>query len=238
MANEETWASFEKEWSAALGMSPRLTYFKETEANGRSGEFAGWSDQSFADRMHLLVRIIADHNLFGLISAVPTKLYFEVFGKNPDRVLAYPYFFMIHDLVSRMGFWLEKTGYKGKVQFIFDEQKGQEEAVSASWPRLLKSAPPNVRPLLSDYPIFRSDKTTMALQAADFCAGQLRRDLRGKMVSGSTGSVVHPPRTPDNIPTLDDTNRGCNVFAAFDGPSILFRRRDGDGPIRIDQKAS
>ena len=70
-ATEETWASFEKDWSAALGMSPRLAYFKETEANGRSGEFAGWSDQSFADRMHLLMRIIADHNPFGLISAVP-----------------------------------------------------------------------------------------------------------------------------------------------------------------------
>jgi hypothetical protein len=89
-ATEETWASFEKDWSAALGMSPRLAYFKETEANGRSGEFAGWSDQSFADRMHLLMRIIADHNPFGLISAVPTKLYFEVFGKNHDKVLAYP----------------------------------------------------------------------------------------------------------------------------------------------------
>jgi hypothetical protein len=34
-----------------------------------------------------------------------------------------------------------------------------------------------VRPLLTDYPIFRSDKTTMALQAADFSAGHLRRDL-------------------------------------------------------------
>ena len=95
-ADEETWANFEKEWTAALGMSPRLAYFKETEANGRSGEFAGWSDRLFAERMHLLMRVIADHKLFGLISAVPTKLYFEVFGKNADKFLAYPYFFMIH----------------------------------------------------------------------------------------------------------------------------------------------
>jgi len=35
-ADEPTWSSFEKEWSAALGMSPRLAYFKETEASGRS----------------------------------------------------------------------------------------------------------------------------------------------------------------------------------------------------------
>jgi uncharacterized protein DUF3800 len=176
-AEDETWASFEKEWSAALAMSPRLAYFKESEANGRAGQFDGWSDQSAAERMHLLMRIIAVHKLFGLVSAVPTRLYFEVFGNNSDKVLRYPYFFMIHDVVSRMGFWLERIGYAGKVQFIFDEQKGQEEAVNASWPRLLKSAPPNVRPLLTDYPIFRSDRTTVALQAADFSAGHLRRDL-------------------------------------------------------------
>jgi hypothetical protein len=127
--------------------------------------------------MHLLMRIIADHKLFGLISAVPTKLYFEVFGGNPDKVLKYPYFFMIHDLVSRMGFYLEKIGYSEKVQFIFDEQPEQQRAVSESWPRLLKAAPPNMNQILPDYPIFRNDKTTMALQAADFSAGHLRRDL-------------------------------------------------------------
>jgi hypothetical protein len=34
-----------------------------------------------------------------------------------------------------------------------------------------------VKPVLTDYPIFRSDATTMALQAADFSAGHIRRDL-------------------------------------------------------------
>lgn len=60
-ADDKTWASFEKEWTAALGMSPKLAYFKESEANARQGQFVGWSDQSFTDRMHLLMRIIADH---------------------------------------------------------------------------------------------------------------------------------------------------------------------------------
>jgi hypothetical protein len=34
-----------------------------------------------------------------------------------------------------------------------------------------------MKPLLTEYPIFRSDTTTMALQAADFSAGHIRRDL-------------------------------------------------------------
>ncbi len=46
------------------------------------------------------MRIIADHNLFGLISAVPTKLYFEVFGKSPDKRSRVSVF--LHD--PRLGF--------------------------------------------------------------------------------------------------------------------------------------
>lgn len=176
-APAETWVGFEKDWSDALGMSPKLKYFKETEATGRSGEFAGWSEQSFSDRMHRLTRIIADHALFGVISAVPTKLYSDVFGNNPDKVIRYPYFFMINDLVSRMALYLGEIGYNGRVQFIFDEQKGQQEAVSESWGRLRESAPDHVRPLITEYPIFRSDQTTVPLQAADFSAGHVRREL-------------------------------------------------------------
>ena len=40
-ADEATWASFEREWTAALGMSPKLAYYKEAEAHARQGQFAG-----------------------------------------------------------------------------------------------------------------------------------------------------------------------------------------------------
>ena len=176
-AEDVVWDSFEKEWKAALGMTPRLAYFKETEANGRSGEFSGWSDEPFAQRMHLLSRIMAEHRLFGVASAIPTKLYKDVFGENEDAFLRHPYFFLFNDLVTVMSIFLGQQGFTGKVQFIFDEQKGQEEAVSDSWPRLLQAAPPNVKPLLTEYPLFRSDKTTLPLQAADYSAGFLRRRL-------------------------------------------------------------
>lgn len=123
-ADDVTWASFEQEWTAALGMSPKLAYFKEAEANARQGQFAGWSDQSFTDRMYLFTRIIGDHKLVGAVSAVPTGLYAELFGGNPDKILRHPYYFMIYDLVSRVAIYLEKVGFADKVQFIFDEQRG------------------------------------------------------------------------------------------------------------------
>lgn len=176
IADDKTWASFQTEWTAALGMSPRLAYFKETEANGRSGEFAGWSDQSFTDRLHLFTRIIGDHKLTGVVSAVPTKLFNEIFGGNPDKILRHPYFFMIYDLVSRVAIFHEETGYDGQIQFIFDEQHGQQEAIETSWYRTLETDS-GVKKIMAPYPIFRSDRSVMALQAADFAAGYLRRDL-------------------------------------------------------------
>ena len=177
IADDKTWASFEKEWTAALGMSPRLAYFKESEANGRSGEFAGWSDQSFTDRMHLFTRIIGDHKLTGLVSAVPTKLFAEVFGSNPDKILRYPYYFMMYDLVSRVAIFHEEIGYDGQIQFVFDEQHGQQEAIETSWRLVLETNSGRMKDLVTAYPIFRSDRSVMALQAADFSAGYLRRDL-------------------------------------------------------------
>jgi hypothetical protein len=174
-ADEATWASFEKEWTAALVMSPKLAYYKEAEAHARQGQFAGWSDQSFMDRMYRLTRIIADHKLVGVLSAVPTKLYTEVFAGNPDKVLRHPYYFMIYDLVSRVAIYLEKVGCADKVQFIFDEQRGQQEAIEGSWRRTIETD--SIKNIITDYPIFRSDRSVMALQAADFSAGYLRRDL-------------------------------------------------------------
>jgi hypothetical protein len=187
IADDKTWASFEKEWTAALGMSPRMAYFKETEANGRSGEFAGWSDQSFTDRMHLFTRIIGDHKLTGVVSAVPTKLFAEIFGGNPDKILRHPYYFMIYDLVSRVAIFQEGIGYDGQIQFIFDEQRGQQEAIETSWPRVLEADSGRMEDLVTPYPIFRSDRSVMALQAADFSVGYLRRDLIEHM-----GGRAHP----------------------------------------------
>ena len=177
VADEGTWASFEKDWTAALSMSPKLAYYKEAEAHARQGQFAGWSDQSFRDRMHRFTRIIGDHKLVGIVSAVPTKLYTDLFSGNPDKVLRHPYYFMIYDLVSRVAIYLEKIGFNEKVQFIFDEQRGQQEAIESSWRRVLETDSGRMKDIVTEYPIFRSDRSVMALQAADFSAGYLRRDL-------------------------------------------------------------
>jgi hypothetical protein len=45
----------------------------------------------------------------------------------------------------------------------------------ASWERFLAVVGDDLRPFIGDYPIFRDDKTTVALQAADLGAGWSRQ---------------------------------------------------------------
>jgi len=174
IASASTWARFSDEWQEALAMKPRLDYFKMSEATSLSGQFAGWSEQSRNERMRLLVRIIADHRPLGIASAMPYDLYQRVFGKNPDKAIAHPYYVSFYGLIAFVAEDLAARGLKEKIDFIFDVQPGQMDIVMASWERFVRISPPEVQAILGDPPIFRDDKVTMPLQAADLSAGWLR----------------------------------------------------------------
>jgi hypothetical protein len=168
------WAKFSDDWAQALSMSPRLRYFKFSEANSFTGEFSGWSGTRRDERLRLLVNIIASYSPLGFATAVPHDLYQEGFGNHPDKVLRYPYYFLFNGIVADVTRYLAGKGVTEKIDFIFDTQPGQTDAVWASWAKLRDAAPPDVRALFNDYPIFRDDKTTLPLQAADLSVGWLR----------------------------------------------------------------
>jgi hypothetical protein len=174
VAAAATWDAFSDEWKEALEMKPRLNYFKMSEANSFTGEFSGWSEQSRNERMRLLVRIIADYQPLGVASAIPHDLYKRVFGSNPDKAIAHPYFISFYGLIAHVMEYLAAQGTKEKVNFIFDTQDDQMNIVMASWKRFVSVSPPEVQAILGDQPIFRNDKTTVPLQAADLSAGWLR----------------------------------------------------------------
>jgi hypothetical protein len=181
MASAADWAKFSDDWAQALTMSPRLQYFKFSEATSFSGEFSGWSEQSRNERLRLLVNTIATYKPLGFATAVPHDLYREGFGNHADKVLRYPYFFLFNSIVADISRYLASRGVTEKVDFIFDIQPNQTDAVRASWGRLRKAAPPDVRPVLGDYPIFRDDKTTLPLQAADLTVGWLRQQALSRI---------------------------------------------------------
>ena len=69
----------------------------------------------------------------------------------------------------------QRKGETDKINFVFDIQPGKVEIVTPAWEKFLEVAPKEIRPLVSDYPIFRDDKTTLPLQAADLAVGNSRR---------------------------------------------------------------
>jgi hypothetical protein len=80
-----------------------------------------------------------------------------------------------YGIISHLAGYYQRKGVTEPIDFIFDIQPGHVEMVIAAWERFLEVAPPDLKPLLGDYPIFRDDKTTVALQAADFGAGWSRQ---------------------------------------------------------------
>lgn len=180
--DSKQWALFSDEWKRALDMRPRLDYFKYSEARSLTGQFGGWSEPSRNERVRLLMRTIRDYKPIGIASGTPHDLYQAVFGKNPDKIIRHPYFFSFFGVVAGVSEELARRGHVEQVDFIFDTQPGQMDVVMESWHTLVKSAPPDVRPILGDYPIFRNDKTTMPLQAADLCAGYQREQLTDELL--------------------------------------------------------
>jgi hypothetical protein len=68
-----------------------------------------------------------------------------------------------------------------KVDFVFDIQPGQMEKVLSAWSHFKEVAPPSLRTLIGDPPIFRNDMTTLPLQAADLHAWSLRAKLTAEI---------------------------------------------------------
>ena len=180
VATAKTWDSFSGEWPSVLAMKPRTAYFKWSEAWGLSGEFLGISEESRDEKVKTLVRVIRDHNPLAITSVMPNALYEETFGENPDKVIRHPYFFSFFAIVTILAEFIARQEQPQKVDFIFDVQHGQMDAVHSSWDRLIDTAPPKMAAIIENPPNFRHSVSTMPLQAADLCAGWTREQAEGE----------------------------------------------------------
>jgi Protein of unknown function (DUF3800) len=209
IGSAKDWAHFSDCWAEALWMKPRLNYFKLSEAQSFKGEFHGWSKQSRDERIQLLVRIIERHKFLGVVSAMPLDSYKEVFGHLPDPGVRAPYFLSFYGIISHLMAYYQGQGISEPIDFIFDYQPGSVDVVMGAWERFRQVAPPELVPLIGDPPIFRDDKRTVALQAADLAAGWSRQ-LAEDHYYGRSARV--PPWGPDIKPDitvlgrLDQTN--------------------------------
>jgi Protein of unknown function (DUF3800) len=170
------WADFADEWKAALEMKPFLQYFKMSEAMSLSGQFSGWSEASRNFRIRYLANLIKEYGLIGVGTVVPHDLYQEIFVGRTRKDFDVPYFLMFHGLMAGIvSEFLRVRPDLEQIDFIFDDQPGQMAKLSAEWIKFKNVAPPQYKRLLGDPPIFRNDKTTLPLQAADMHAWYVRQ---------------------------------------------------------------
>ena len=169
----DRWERFETEWSAILEMKPRVEYFKYSEAIGFHGQFNGISAPSRTEKLKLLINLISEFGLVGISASIPHRVFQGWFRYAPPP-FNNSYLVMFYGVISRLLRYVNSIGYEGKVELVFDTQSDQVAKVQAIWDEFVSAAPREFVPLLGDPPLFRDDKRTIALQAADMHAGWLR----------------------------------------------------------------
>ncbi len=167
IASAEQWAAFKDEWKESLGGAP---YFKMADAEklfGRTGK---------DDRVTRFYRIIENHAVAGVSSAVMRDDYERVFGRAPQPMRD-PYFLLFFDLIAQLSRNQKKLDLHDKVDFIFDEQLGKKEKVIAAWDSFKSMGQESFGHILGDTPSFKDDKEILPLQAADLYAWWIRRQI-------------------------------------------------------------
>lgn len=172
VATSEDWAKFSDAWEARLKCA-QLPYFKMNEMKNKP-EIAGW-----------FYRLIEEHNIPAAIACVvktneirevELSVKFPDYITNPNSAIN-PYFWAVKYIVRILAEYQEQLGFYEPVDFVFDTES-EYERVQSSWNILKGAAEPKIAKLLGDTPIYRNDKNTMPLQAADLYAWWILKWVR------------------------------------------------------------
>lgn len=141
-----------------------------TASAASAGEFSHWSDERRDERIALFFSLIEKYATIGINSVVPLKVYQIVFGKRISKELKHlkhPNYILLFGVVHSIAHHFARIGHTEPIDFIFDGQPEQVQRITESWEILRIVGDPKLRHLVANPPIFRDDKTTMPLQAAD-----------------------------------------------------------------------
>lgn len=188
----EQWKRFADEWQLTLEannpkplvLHKNERYFKHSEARGREGCFAGFSDDEAELKTVNLASVITRYDLkaFGLI--LDREQYFRIVdemvvkksGTLYRNYIKDPLYILLHRLVD----WVLHNQYESnpndKVDFIFDSGKMSERVVAMF--EFIRDNFSHLSPPIMGTLIPMDDKKVMPLQAADLFAGQIRMALQ------------------------------------------------------------
>lgn len=186
------WQRFSDEWEAALDQSPRLEYYKASEANVRPEErkpdnpFLNFSRGMIQAKEKVLARIIVAHAEYAVYSTLERKDFSELIRPRVERpkrgmgrYRGHEYLFPFHGCIAATAKYLKEHNVNDQVDFFFDEQGkvgkwGRDmyeemKAMADDW-----QFDNDPRPYLGVC-VPHDDKKVVALQAADMFASRARK---------------------------------------------------------------
>jgi hypothetical protein len=181
LARPDEWDSFSTAWGRELKSGPCVEYFNHNDAMGNKGQFQGWSDEDRDSKMMALASVIACYNLTGLVGQINIPQLESLFSQSvaPRRQLreiikfTEPYHHACQCVVAvTLGYQVVKAkNLTDQVDFIFDAGVRYLSDIIGNYPRL-KAVLPTAAQRIAGTIASGDDKEIVALQAADFLAGQ------------------------------------------------------------------
>jgi hypothetical protein len=172
----EAWDAFEKPWIEILNGSPKLEYFKASEAESLrpNSQWAGISKDARNRRIDSFIDVIRKFATRAFHVRARQKDYDEVIKPYIPKQWDNAYFFLFMGLIASVTSVEKYAGYGQPVDFVFD------------WAEKKRIQQPSLRLYgqCADLPQFRGrvhnihyedEKKFLPLQAADLLAWQIRR---------------------------------------------------------------
>ncbi len=215
VATAEEWTKFDAAWNAALASEPAIRCFHHYEAKMVEGEFGGWSNEEAQAKLAALVRVICDHDMYGVTTGLNTKSWKDAFSSetlSPKRLkgilkITHHYQSCFHSAVAAVLQRQLELGHSSEVvNFIFDQQDGLLKDNIKLYSQF-KNLFPEASKKIAGEIFIGDDKDTPALQAADLLAGQLTTMLKsgaGPMYQElvKCHQVIQTTAYPPNFETL------------------------------------
>ena len=177
MASAADWDSFDAEWRAVLDDSPRIVYFKSSEAESLrpDGQWAGVTKEQRDAKIEAFVKVIQKRARHAFVARVKQKHYNRIIRANGiPEVWDDPYYFLFLYILS-MGASAEKYFGSGEpLEFVFDSSERMEKPSRHLYGQYQKVAI-NGDKIVNV--VYRDEKLFLPLQAADLLAWQVRRRL-------------------------------------------------------------
>jgi len=122
LADSTTWASFNREWAAALSEPPSIAYFKMNESRYPRGQYWRWPKDPRDAKVSRLAAIVKKYAPLGVHFRVSHDDYNNsIRGKFPE--LDNPYFVGFYGFMCGLiRFLADEEKINEPVDFIFDEQ--------------------------------------------------------------------------------------------------------------------